>query len=181
MYWRSIAALVVFALLPTAACSSYNESPSSTPAAGGATPPVQASAASQCPPATPVSANVPGAPPVPADAKSTTTPTGLQYIDTVPGTGAIAQVGQTATVHYTGWLPNGTKFDSSRDRGQPFNFPIGGGQVIKGWDEGVANMHVAGQRRLIVPPELAYGTKGAGGVIPPCATLIFDVELISVK
>jgi hypothetical protein len=181
MLWKSMIALVVFAILPSAACSSYNESSGSTPDSAAAKPPITATPASQCPPATPVSASVPGAPPLPADAKSTTTPSGLQYVDVVQGTGAIAQAGQMATVHYTGWLPNGTKFDSSRDRGQPFSFPLGGGQVIKGWDEGVANMHVGGQRRLIVPPELGYGARGAGGAVPPCATLIFDVELLGVK
>lgn len=109
-----------------------------------------------------------------------TTPSGLKYIDLKEGTGASPQKGQTVTVHYTGTLEDGTKFDSSRDRGRPFSFKIGVGQVIQGWDEGVATMKVGGRRELIIPAELGYGSRGAGGVIPPNATLIFDVELISI-
>ena len=110
--------------------------------------------------------------------------TGLQTIDTQPGTGAEARKGQTVTVHYTGWLyqngQQGAKFDSSRDRNNPFRFALGAGMVIRGWDEGVAGMKVGGQRTLIIPPELGYGARGAGGVIPPNATLKFDVELLAV-
>jgi FKBP-type peptidyl-prolyl cis-trans isomerase FkpA len=105
----------------------------------------------------------------------------LQYIDIKAGSGPAAQKGQTATVDYTGWLLDGKMFDASKNHGGTFSFPLGGGQVIKGWDEGVANMRVGGERRLIVPPNLAYGPKGGGGVIPPCATLIFDVSLIATK
>ena len=109
---------------------------------------------------------------------------GLQITDTKAGTGAEARKGQTVTVHYTGWLYNngqqGAKFDSSRDRKDPFKFPLGSGMVIKGWDEGVAGMKVGGQRTLIIPPEMGYGARGAGGVIPPNATLKFDVELLGV-
>ena len=111
--------------------------------------------------------------------------TGLQITDVKPGTGAEARKGATVTVHYTGWLYNdgqqGAKFDSSRDRGDPFQFPLGAGMVIKGWDEGVAGMKVGGQRTLIIPPEMGYGARGAGGVIPPNATLKFDVELLGVS
>ena len=111
-----------------------------------------------------------------------TTPSGLQYEDTVVGEGAEATPGQDVTVHYTGWLFNdgeqGAKFDSSRDRRDPFVFGLGAGMVIKGWDEGVAGMKVGGQRSLIIPAELGYGARGAGGVIPPNATLKFDVELL---
>ncbi len=109
----------------------------------------------------------------------------LQTIDTVIGTGASPSRGQTCVMHYTGWLyeggQKGKKFDSSVDRGQPFEFPIGTGMVIKGWDEGVSSMKVGGKRTLIIPPHMGYGARGAGGVIPPNATLMFDVELLSLK
>ena len=110
-----------------------------------------------------------------------TTDSGLKYVDIVEGTGATPQKGQTVSVHYTGTLENGTKFDSSRDRGQPFQFPLGAGRVIKGWDEGIATMKIGGQRKLIIPPDLGYGSRGAGGVIPPNATLLFDVELLGAE
>jgi FKBP-type peptidyl-prolyl cis-trans isomerase FkpA len=112
--------------------------------------------------------------------KEVTTSSGLQYIDLIVGTGATAQAGQTVTVHYTGWLENGKKFDSSVDRGQPFSFPLGAGRVIKGWDEGVQGMKVGGKRKFIIPSNLGYGARGAGGVIPPNATLIFEVQLLGV-
>ena len=114
----------------------------------------------------------------------TTTPSGLQYEDTIVGEGAEAQRGGNVTVHYTGWLYNegvqGAKCDSSKDRKDPFVFPLGGGMVIKGWDEGVQGMKVGGARTLIIPAALGYGARGAGGVIPPNATLKFDVELLAV-
>lgn len=110
-----------------------------------------------------------------------TTTSGLKYIDETVGTGDSPNTGQKVTVHYTGTLENGKKFDSSKDRDEPFTFTIGIGQVIKGWDEGVATMKVGGKRKLIIPSELGYGSRGAGGVIPPNATLHFDVELISIK
>jgi FKBP-type peptidyl-prolyl cis-trans isomerase FkpA len=113
--------------------------------------------------------------------KSKSTASGTEYWDITVGTGATATPGKSVTVHYTGWLTNGKKFDSSVDRGQPFVFALGGGQVIKGWDEGVAGMKVGGKRQLKVPPASGYGPKGAGGVIPPNATLIFDVELLGVS
>ncbi len=109
------------------------------------------------------------------------TSSGLEYIDEVIGTGASPRNGQRVTVHYTGYLTNGKKFDSSVDRGEPFTFVIGVGQVIKGWDEGVATMKVGGKRKLIIPQELGYGARGAGGVIPPYAQLIFDVELLGIQ
>ena len=115
----------------------------------------------------------------------TTTPSGLKITDTVVGTGASPKTGQICVMHYTGWLytdgVKGQKFDSSLDRGQPFEFSIGKRQVIGGWDEGVASMKAGGKRTLIIPPELGYGARGAGGVIPPNATLMFDVELLDVK
>ena len=114
-----------------------------------------------------------------------TTPSGLKITDSQAGTGATPKTGQTCVMHYTGWLyqdgKKGAKFDSSVDRGQPFEFPIGTGRVIKGWDEGVAGMKVGGKRTLIIPPELGYGARGAGGVIPPNATLLFEFELLGVK
>jgi peptidylprolyl isomerase len=119
---------------------------------------------------------------IPVDQQKTiTTPSGLQYVDLVKGTGATPRAGQIVSVHYTGWLKDGTKFDSSLDRGQPFKFPLGQGRVIKGWDEGVASMQIGGKRKLIIPPGLAYGSQGAGGVIPPNAELTFDVELLGVQ
>jgi FKBP-type peptidyl-prolyl cis-trans isomerase len=114
-----------------------------------------------------------------------TTPSGLQYTDNVVGDGAQAAAGQHVSVHYTGWLyqdgEQGAKFDSSRDRHDAFDFALGAGMVIKGWDEGVQGMKIGGQRTLIIPPELGYGARGAGGVIPPNATLKFDVELLGVE
>ncbi len=117
--------------------------------------------------------------------KMTTTASGLQILDTVVGTGAEPKPGQTCVMHYTGWLyengAKGKKFDSSHDRNEPFAFQIGAGRVIRGWDEGVATMKVGGKRTLIIPPQLGYGARGAGGVIPPNATLMFDVELLGLK
>ena len=112
---------------------------------------------------------------------TTTTESGLQYKDLLVGEGEAARVGATAVVHYTGWLLDGTKFDSSVDRGVPFEFVIGRGQVIKGWDEGVGSMNVGGKRELIIPADLGYGDRGAGNVIPPGATLRFEVELIGLR
>src|SRR3954462_15052301 len=105
----------------------------------------------------------------------------LQVEDVVVGSGDEAKKGQTVSVHYTGWLTDGKKFDSSKDRGQPFQFTLGRGQVIQGWDQGVQGMKVGGKRKLTIPPELGYGAQGAGGVIPPNATLVFEVELLGVR
>ena len=116
-----------------------------------------------------------------AVAKTVTLPDGLKYTDLKVGHGAVAKAGSQAVVHYTGTFPDGKKFDSSRDRNEPFTFAVGGHQVIKCWDEGVAGMRVGGRRKLVCPPSLAYGERGAGGVIPPNATLDFDVELLAVK
>lgn len=110
-----------------------------------------------------------------------TTPSGLQYEDLVVGEGEPAKAGDNVEVHYTGWLTNGQKFDSSLDRREPLQFPLGRGHVIQGWDEGVAGMQVGGKRKLLIPPALGYGERGAGGVIPPNATLVFEVELLSIR
>lgn len=117
----------------------------------------------------------------PSENPIVTTASGLQYIDVKTGDGAEAVTEKLVSVHYTGWLVNGTKFDSSKDRGQPFQFPLGAGRVIKGWDEGVAGMKIGGVRKLIIPSELGYGPRGAGNVIPPNATLIFEVELLAIQ
>ena len=121
----------------------------------------------------------------PAQAAEVTTPSGLRIIDVSPGIGPVPQAGQTVTVNYTGWLfvngKKGKKFDSSLDNGEPFSFTLGKGQVIKGWDEGLATMHIGGKRTLIIPPDLGYGARGAGEDIPPGATLIFDVDLLGAK
>jgi FKBP-type peptidyl-prolyl cis-trans isomerase len=114
-------------------------------------------------------------------AAMTATPSGLKIEDVAQGQGTAAAPGATAVVHYTGWLPDGKKFDSSRDRGEPFDFQIGAGQVIPGWDEGVAGMKVGGRRKLVIPPDLGYGAAGAPPVIPPGATLVFDVELLELR
>jgi FKBP-type peptidyl-prolyl cis-trans isomerase FkpA len=109
-----------------------------------------------------------------------TTASGLVIEEIVEGTGDIAAAGQTVSVHYTGWLTDGKKFDSSKDRNDPFDFPLGGRRVIAGWDEGVQGMKVGGTRKLTIPPDLGYGARGAGGVIPPNATLVFEVELLEI-
>jgi FKBP-type peptidyl-prolyl cis-trans isomerase len=149
------------------------------PAAGAATAPAAGEAATA--PAAAAGGQAPAAPTQVEEGQYTTTDSGLRYYDLQAGSGATAQAGQQVRVHYTGWLTDGTKFDSSLDRGEPFEFGLGQGQVIAGWDEGVAGMQVGGRRQLVIPPELGYGAGGAGGVIPPNATLIFEVELLDVQ
>ena len=119
--------------------------------------------------------------PTPEEPKVTTTKSGLSYTDDQVGDGVEAKKGDAVEVHYTGWLKDGTKFDSSKDRGRPFSFKLGAGDVIKGWDEGVAGMKVGGKRTLVIPSELGYGKEGAGDDIPPNATLLFEVELLRIK
>lgn len=131
--------------------------------------------------ATPVAKAAAKAPKKAKTSKAVTTASGLKYEVLKKGTGAVATAGHTVSVHYTGWLTNGTKFDSSVDRGQPFQFSLGAGQVIKGWDEGVAGMKIGEKRKLTIPSDLGYGARGAGNVIPPNATLIFDVELLGIQ
>lgn len=160
-----VTALVLFALGLGIGC---RESPALR--AGGATP--QSATVGGLA----TEANAPGIPQLTGAIQST--PSGLRYVEEQVGSGDV-RAGQTVNVHYTGWLTNGTKFDSSRDKSQPFSFPLGAGRVIRGWDEGVATMKIGGKRRLIIPPELGYGSQGAGNLIPPNATLIFDVELLS--
>jgi len=133
-------------------------------------------------------AQMPGSTATSPESKMDAKITQLQRSDTVVGTGTEAAAGKIAVVHYTGWLyepastdKKGRKFDSSLDRGSPFSFPLGGGRVIRGWDEGVAGMRVGGRRTLVIPPDMAYGSRGAGGVIPPDATLIFEIELVAVR
>jgi len=133
--------------------------------------------------AEPTAAGAPAAPgaAAPAAVDEVTTASGLKYVDLKIGDGASPSPGQVCVVHYTGWLTDGKKFDSSVDRGRPFEFPVGRGRVIKGWDEAVATMKVGGKRKLTIPPELGYGARGAGAAIPPNAVLIFEVELLSLK
>lgn len=154
------------------ACATATPAPTSTPAAVPAPTPTTVPLVSE-----PSVDSSQGSDP----ALVITTDSGLQYRDLVVGTGAEASVGATAVVHYTGWLMDGTKFDSSLDSGNPFSFSIGAGDVIKGWDEGVASMKVGSKRELTIPADLAYGDRGAGGRIPPGATLIFEVELLELR
>src|SRR5689334_15291666 len=183
-------AAVAATLIALAACSSKQND--TTAAAPEAPPDSGHPAASDAAPA--ADANAPAADSgtaatsAPSSSDNTAAPMTLQSTDIKVGTGPAIKAGQTAVVHYTGWLysesapeKKGQKFDSSKDRGMPFDFPLGGGQVIQGWDKGVVGMQVGGQRRLVIPPDMGYGSAGAGGVIPPNATLVFDVELLGIK
>lgn len=164
----ALAGLIVIAALALAACNGGGGSSTDSTPNGDATPAANGGDMRDGPP------DVSGDP--------ITTGSGLQFIEIERGTGDSPKATETVVVHYTGWLEDGTKFDSSVDRGEPFVFTIGTGQVIRGWDEGIATLQVGGKRRLIIPPDLAYGDTGAGGgLIPPNATLIFDVELLEVR
>ena len=181
----TLAAAAVFAACgsdskkSTPTASSKTPSTQASPATGGVKPGASATVSNSAPPAQQSDGNAPGIPPLKGDIQSTAD--GLRYIDEKAGDGAEPKSGQTVTVQYTGWLTSGTKFDSSRDRNQPFSFTLGQGQVIKGWDEGLATMKIGGRRRLIIPAALAYGPAGRPPTIPQNSTLIFDVELISAK
>ena len=166
---RAITIVVALVALAAMGCNqSKTESTSSSTTSTGAV-------------ATPADTSTPAPATGGAAANEVAMPSGLKYQDLQVGNGALAESGMTASVHYTGWLTDGTKFDSSVDRGAPFSFRIGAGQVIRGWDEGVKGMRVGGKRKLTIPPDLGYGAQGAGGVIPPNATLVFDVELLGVR
>ncbi len=167
--------LTLVALAAAVAVAGCAHRPDSAPAAAAPAAPAPS------PAATPTPAPAPAAAAAPTENKVHHLASGLVYEDIVVGSGTMADPGLTATVHYTGWLTDGTKFDSSLDRGQPFKFQIGAGQVIRGWDEGVKGMRVGGKRRLTIPPDLGYGAQGAGGVIPPNATLVFEVQLLGVE
>jgi FKBP-type peptidyl-prolyl cis-trans isomerase FkpA len=145
--------------------------------------PLPASPSSCSAPALPAKTrpHLPPAPVVLDQGSATTTASGLIIEELAVGSGTVAEAGNRVSVHYTGWLTDGTKFDSSLDRNQPFEFRLGAGQVIRGWDEGVAGMQVGGKRKLTIPPQLGYGERGAGGVIPPNAVLVFEVELLGVR
>lgn len=181
--------VLAVALFAVAACRSEEKGQAPAGQSPARAEPAKAPAAPAAPaaaaPATPAPAGhaAPAAAPTAAAGGGSLqkTASGLEYEDIKVGDGAAPQTGQTVIVHYTGTLMNGSKFDSSVDRGQPFRFPIGQGRVIKGWDEGLSTMKVGGRRKLVIPPELGYGARGAGGVIPPNATLIFDVELLGVQ
>ena len=173
--------LLILLLVFLGACTPSEQPKPSEPATPAATEPAPATAPPSQPAAEaakPAPESVSASKTAPAELKTVTTGSGLKYQDLMVGKGPTPKAGSQVMVHYTGWLTNGNKFDSSVDRGQPFLFRLGRGEVIKGWDEGVATMHVGGKRKLTIPSGLAYGAKGYPGAIPPNSTLIFEVELL---
>jgi FKBP-type peptidyl-prolyl cis-trans isomerase len=183
--WTQLGWALALAAALATGCGQENPSSSEPPggantAAEGSSAPNSPDAASTAPQSTEIAPDkLPGDPV--GEKKVQSAASGLKYVDLVEGKGSPAEAGQQVSVHYTGWLTDGTKFDSSVDRGQPFDFPLGGGSVIKGWDEGVAGMKMGGKRKLIIPADLGYGATGSPPTIPGGATLVFDVELLDVK
>jgi FKBP-type peptidyl-prolyl cis-trans isomerase FkpA len=179
--WTQAGWALALAVALTTGCGQETPAPNEPPAVGTNTA-TEGTAPQNAEADGPLPVEIEKLPGDPASGKQVqSTSSGLKYVDLVEGKGSPAEAGQQVYVHYTGWLTDGTKFDSSVDRGQPFDFPLGGGMVIKGWDEGVAGMRMGGKRKLIIPAELGYGAAGSPPTIPANATLVFDVELLDVK
>ena len=173
---RTLAGLAMLLVLLAVGCNQTSTTHTTSTATGGTeSPPSAAAPNTTTSPAPGTSA------PSATSGQEQMLPGGLKYVDETVGDGAIAEAGKTVSVHYTGWLTDGTKFDSSLDRGQPFSFRLGAGQVIRGWDQGVSGMRVGGKRKLTIPPDLGYGASGSPPVIPPNATLVFEVQLLGVQ
>jgi peptidylprolyl isomerase len=176
-----IVILVTMMSIFLSSCSSTPKPEESQPASQPSAAPAAQAPEPAAAPVAQASKPEPAAKPAQSALQTMTTSSGLKYQDLVVGNGPLPKAGRRVRVHYTGWLTNGKKFDSSLDRNEPFEFTLGRGEVIPGWDEGVATMHVGGKRKLTIPPGLAYGSTGAGGVIPPNATLVFEVELLAAQ
>lgn len=177
---RKVILVTMISIILSACSSTPKPEESQPPAEPNAQPAAKAPEPATPPAAEPAKPEA-AAKSAPAIPRTMTTTSGLKYQDLVVGNGPLPKSGRRVRVHYTGWLTDGTKFDSSVDRNDPFEFTLGAGEVISGWDEGVGTMHVGGKRKLTIPPQLAYGSRGAGGVIPPNATLVFEVELLAAQ